>query len=89
MLVEGATGSAVSVARMGPKQGFGEMSLLNDEPRSASVVTLSDVDVWRLPKEPFNELLFENPSLAIYFNRLLAERLSALNKQVDPSIELL
>ena len=89
VLVEGATGSAVSVARMGPKQGFGEMSLLNDEPRSASVVTLSDVDVWRLPKEPFNELLFENPSLAIYFNRLLAERLSALNKQVDPSIELL
>ena len=34
------------LAELGPNEGFGEMALLTDEPRSAMVVAKTDVEVW-------------------------------------------
>ena len=70
------------IAPLGPSDGFGEMALLTDQPRSANVVAMTDVEVWRLPKEAFDGLLEENLSLAIYFNRILAQRLRALQERI-------
>ena len=80
-------GPDISLAQRGPKDGFGEMALLADEPRSATVIATSEVDVWRLPKEAFQELLRENPALYLYFNRLLAQRLGDINERIHPAIE--
>ena len=52
---------ASTLAELGPKEGFGEMALLTDQPRSASVVATTDVEVWRLPKEAFAGLISETP----------------------------
>ena len=71
-------GQPVSIATMGPMDGFGEMALLTDLPRSASVIALTDVEVWCLPKATFQALLAENLSLSLYFNRVLAQRLFAI-----------
>jgi putative ABC transport system ATP-binding protein len=71
-----------AVASLGPNDGFGEMSLLTGEPRSADVVAETEVNVWRLPKQAFDSLLEENLSLAVYFNRILAQRLRTLQEKI-------
>ena len=70
------------IAELGPREGFGEMALLTDEARSASVVAITDVEVWRLPKAAFQGLLSENLSLALCFNRILSQRLRTLQERI-------
>ena len=55
VVLEGTGNSKIPVASLGPKEGFGEMSLLTDEPRSATVTAASQVEAWRLPKDAFDE----------------------------------
>ena len=74
------------LAELGPNEGFGEMALLTDEPRSATVVAKIDVEVWRLSREAFEGLLAENLSLAVYFNRILSQRLRTLQERIVPYI---
>lgn len=54
---------------------FGEGGLLLDEPRSASVRALTDVDLWILRREDFEDLLLQYPSLALNLSRVLERRL--------------
>ncbi len=72
----------VPIAKLGPNEGFGEMALLTDQPRSATVVALTDVEAWHLSKMAFSALLSENLSLGLYFNRILSQRLRALQDQI-------
>ena len=74
----------VTVAQLGPKEGFGEMALLTEQPRSASVVAMTDIEAWCLPKAAFAQLLSENLSLALYFNRILTQRLRTLQEELIP-----
>lgn len=65
------------LARLGPGSFFGEMSLLTGEPRSASVVTLSDVEVAVVEKEAFGPILEDDGHLA----RALSEALEARSRE--------
>ena len=85
VLVEREGRPATPIAGLGPNEGFGEMALLTDQPRFASVVATSDVDMWRLSKAAFEELVSDNLSLSIYFNRILAQRFKALQERLYPS----
>ena len=60
------------------------MALLTGQPRSASVVATSNVEAWCLPQDAFSALLSENVSLALYFNRILTQRLRTLQEEVIP-----
>lgn len=42
---------------LGPQDWFGEMAMLSEEPRSASIVTVKDTTVWRLSREDWDELI--------------------------------
>ena len=75
---------ALAVARLGPTEGFGEMALLTGRPRSATVVALADVEAWRIAKGDFEALLSESISLALYFSRVVSERLAALQDRITP-----
>ena len=74
---------AAPIASLGPKEGFGEMAILSDQPnRSFTIIATSDVELWRLPKEEFKALLGENLSLSLYFNRIMVQRLMSLQEKV-------
>jgi len=77
------------LAKLRSKDFFGEMSLLNSEPRSASVTTISKCRLLRIEESDFWQLLIANNSLAVAMVRILAERLRdqlAVGKMVSPSM---
>jgi len=56
---------------------FGEIGLLDGEPRSGSVVATSDLHVMRMSRRAFDDALERNPSIA---RRLLVELVSRVRK---------
>lgn len=61
--VTNATGADVAVNRLGPGDVFGEMSLLTGEPRSASIVALTDAALYELRKDDLSPMLEQRPEL--------------------------
>jgi len=53
---------------------FGEMGLMTGEPRSATVIALTDVDCYRLDKETFRSTLKKRPEIAEGISAVLARR---------------
>lgn len=54
---------------------FGEMSLLDEKPRSASARAVTDCRLLALDREDFAVLLEKNPAIAIQLSRAISERL--------------
>jgi CRP-like cAMP-binding protein len=72
--IEGESGRHV-LKRGGAGGIFGEMALLTDEPRSASITALTPVRAWVLPAGRFHELAGQHPRISALLTRLLASRL--------------
>jgi small-conductance mechanosensitive channel len=78
--------AAREVARIGAGNFFGEMSLMTGEPRSASVVAVTDLDCYRLDPDTFRELVRARPNITDRVAEILAERreqLSSVRGQAD------
>ncbi len=70
------TGSGeITLAIMDSGQVFGEMALIEDRPRSASVKAETGLKIRVINRSQFNELLRENPSRLIPIMKNLFERL--------------
>lgn len=65
----------------------GEMGVLTDKPRSATVRAVRDSELIRLPKAVFSSLLDRSPQIATALAKTLAERLQAANQEAAVSIE--
>ena len=81
LIVEGsasvtAHGSALSSA--GPGQYFGEMSVIDGQPRSATVTAATELTTFSIPGWNFNELLDKHPSMAKALLIELSHRMRAL-----------
>src|SRR6184192_3772320 len=50
---------------LGPGEFFGEMGLIDDEPRSASVVTIEPCELLSIAKRDFKRVLTENSEMAM------------------------
>lgn len=55
---------------------FGEMALLSDSPRNATISASMDTGLFRLNKEDFTDLVYHNKHIGLYLSRLYARRLS-------------
>jgi CRP/FNR family transcriptional regulator/CRP/FNR family cyclic AMP-dependent transcriptional regulator len=66
-----------------PTEFFGEMSLLDGEPRSATVVALEDTSVLIINREDFLNLLYNHPQIALKILRTLSLRLRKANRQIE------
>ncbi len=56
--------SGRTVAHLGPGEFFGEMALVDDAPRSASVLAETDLETLVISKWEFRPLLKSNPEMA-------------------------
>ncbi len=61
---------------------FGEMSLLDGEPRSANVIALSDVDLLELSREDFLVEIVSNRHIASAILKVLSKRLREANDRI-------
>ena len=62
---------------------FGEMALINPEPRSASAVASSDCEVVPVDGKRFTFMVQHTPFFAVYVMRVLADRLRATSGNVS------
>jgi CRP/FNR family cyclic AMP-dependent transcriptional regulator len=68
-------------AELGQKQCFGEMAILDAEPRSASVTALSDLTLLKIQRDDFTEILAEKPEISQGIIKVLTRRLREANRR--------
>jgi MFS family permease len=66
------------VASLGVGDGFGEIALLSDRPRTATILVRKALDVYRLPREIFLEAVTGSPRAVLAGETLVAGRLAEL-----------
>jgi len=75
VILIGEDGREVILSVLGEGSFFGEMSLLDDEPRSAHVVAMADASLLQLRRDDFEARLRSSPDVAIGLLRELSRRL--------------
>jgi HEAT repeat protein len=73
-VVKGKDGG-IEIARRGPGEYVGEMSLITQDPRMASLIAQGDVRMLCLEREVFERMLLEKPELGLSVMRSLIRRL--------------
>ncbi len=84
-LITSALGSRegdLVVARLGPGECFGEMSLITGEPPTATVRAEQDTMLWSLTQTDFLTLIGACPTLLQNINHILSLRLAQTNQQI-------
>jgi CRP/FNR family transcriptional regulator, cyclic AMP receptor protein len=81
--ISDAQGHEVILATMGPNEYFGEMGLLDDQPRSASVETLEACETLRFSKSGFLACVKDHPELAMIIIRNLVARLREADRKIE------
>ena len=76
-------GKEVILAVLGSGEYFGEMSLIDDSPRSASVITLESSEFIAVSKEAFKAMLAQSPDMAMSVMRGLVRRLREADKKIE------
>jgi len=76
-------GQTRPLAHLGEKECFGEMAILDDQPRSASVRAEEATTVLKIDRESFHELIMERPQIAFAIFRILSGRLRHQNLEAD------
>ncbi len=76
-------GKEVILAVLGSGEFIGEMSLIDDAPRSASVITLEPCEFMAVSKEAFKAMLVQSPEVAMNVMRGLVRRLREADKKIE------
>ncbi|MDQ4079004.1 MAG: patatin-like phospholipase domain-containing protein [Chloroflexota bacterium] len=84
-IVTDEMGQERMVEEIGPGESIGEMGIITEEERSASVIAVRDSNLVRLSKPAFERLVTKYPQVAIALSRLLVTRLR--KKIAIPSLE--
>ncbi len=85
-ILMGAGACHRTVARICPGEVVGEMALLADAPRSATVVALHDSYLIRLPRRAFDVLMEGAPDARRYLFRVLTSRLQHTSSGAAPAV---
>ncbi|QQE65372.1 transcriptional regulator [Leptolyngbya sp. BL0902] len=75
--------SGQQVAQFQAGDCFGEMSVFDAEPRSASVTTLAPCDCLVLTQQQLYDAIDETPGIAVNIIRLLSRRIRELNQDLN------
>jgi CRP/FNR family cyclic AMP-dependent transcriptional regulator len=85
---EAKPGEEVVLAIMGDGDFFGELSLCDAQPRSASVVALEPTSTYVLPREAFLRFVQAHPPAAVQIMAVLASRLREKSERLSENIFL-
>lgn len=72
----------IELARLGPGEAFGEMALLEGQPRSATAVVATAARILEIDEDAFAELVKRNGEIALRLLRRLSARLREANRQI-------
>jgi CRP-like cAMP-binding protein len=85
-LIQRADGADLVLAHLTEGDFFGEMELLNDDPRASTVEVVRDADLWVLGSDDFEALLLRYPSLSINLSRVISRRLNDADRKLTRSL---
>jgi CRP/FNR family cyclic AMP-dependent transcriptional regulator len=82
VMMSDSDGKEVILSILGPGEFFGEMGLIDDEPRSASVVTIEPCELLSISKRDFKKCLVENSEMSMAVMRGLVRRLREADRKI-------
>lgn len=65
---------------LGPRQAFGEMAVLDNSPRLATIRTLTETSVLEITADQFKEVVRQDPELALHITRRVLSNLRTLDQ---------
>ncbi|MBN1219016.1 MAG: cyclic nucleotide-binding domain-containing protein [Anaerolineae bacterium] len=86
LVTQGDKGEEVMLNQFGPGQIFGEMSLLDREPHSHTVIALRPTEIMAVTYDVILDILNEHPELAVSFLREMSSRVRFANAYIEESI---
>ena len=82
VIVDGPGGAALTVAQVTRNDIVGEIAILCDVPRTATVTATSELTTLRITKELFFRMVQDFPQIGIEVMRVLAHRLETTTRQL-------
>ncbi|MCK5097954.1 MAG: cyclic nucleotide-binding domain-containing protein, partial [Desulfobacteraceae bacterium] len=83
VIKEKADGETMFLDKIGPGDSFGEMALLEKEPRSATIRTIKPSRFLILHQQEFNETVMEYPRIALKICKVLSSRIRHLHIKIQ------
>jgi CRP/FNR family cyclic AMP-dependent transcriptional regulator len=83
-----AEGQEVALAVFGPGESFGEMAILDNQPRSADAIAIDKVEVFTLQRQDFIGVIRNHPDIAVEVMKTLSKRVRMANQMVEDLIFL-
>jgi CRP/FNR family transcriptional regulator, cyclic AMP receptor protein len=82
VMMSDADGKEVILTILGPGEFFGEMGLIDDAPRSASVVAIEPCELLAITRRDFKKCLAENVEMSVAVMRGLVRRLREADRKI-------
>ncbi|HEX5477895.1 MAG TPA: cyclic nucleotide-binding domain-containing protein [Burkholderiales bacterium] len=82
VMMSDADGKEVILSILGPGEFFGEMGLIDDSPRSASVIAIESCELLSIAKRDFKKCLAENFEMTMAVMRGLVRRLREADRKI-------
>jgi CRP/FNR family cyclic AMP-dependent transcriptional regulator len=82
VMMSDSEGKEVILSILGPGEFFGEMGLIDDEPRSATVITIEPCELLSIAKRDFKKCLSENAEMSMAVMRGLVRRLREADRKI-------
>jgi CRP/FNR family transcriptional regulator/CRP/FNR family cyclic AMP-dependent transcriptional regulator len=79
----GDDGREIILSVLAPGDFFGEMALLDNEPRSATAIAMEDTELVSLHRADFQNVVVENTRITLALVRALSARLRKANHQIS------
>ncbi len=87
IVTEDANGDELIINKAGPGETIGEMALVDEAPRSATVIAISSAKVLELKKDAFQEILDQRPDVALALIRGFSSRLRFSTTYIQKAID--
>ncbi len=76
-------GQEVSLTVFGAGECFGELSILDGEPRSADAIALERVELYALQRQDFVNVVMNHPKIAVQVMKVISQRLRQADQQIE------